>query len=160
VPIQLVPDADYHLQNHVAGILVLRLPADSDGRVRLGFTPGAARVEPWNGRVEMPGVSLTHDARHQGGFPAPITFADGKVFDSLRWNDRLFHRPSGSFSPTADCQAKVTLISQGPLCRAVRVAGRYVQTNGQAPPSRRLPLKTSTAMPQANPQSPRSNPCP
>ncbi len=135
VPIQLVPDADYDAQRHVAGTLVLRLPADSDGRVRLRFTPAAARMEAWNGRVEMPGVSLTHDAKRQGGFPAQITFADGKVFDSLRWNDRLFHRPSGSFSPAADPQAKVTLVSRGLLCTAVRVTGRYVQANGKAPPS-------------------------
>ena len=71
----------------------------------------------------------------QGGFPSQITFADGKVFDSLRWNDRLYHRRSGSFSPTADRQAKVSLVSQGPLCTAVRVTGRYVQANGKAPPS-------------------------
>ena len=135
VPIQWVPDDDYHPQNHVAGTLVLRLPADSDGRVRLAFKPWAARPEPWNGRVEMPGVRLTHDAKRQGGFPAQITFADGKVFDSLRWNDRLHDRQLGSFSPTTDPQAKVILVSRGPLCTAVRVSGRYLQAAGKAPSS-------------------------
>ena len=44
VPIQLVPDADYDAEKHIVGTLVLRLPADSDGRVRLGFTPGVAKM--------------------------------------------------------------------------------------------------------------------
>ncbi len=180
VPIQLVPDADYDALKHVAGTLVLRLPADSDGRVRLRFTAGAARMERWNGRVQMPGArtgegtvassdvgrianpsshqadlpdglpirptgkptllvspgaSLVHDAKRQGGFPSQISFADGKVFDSLRWNDRLYDPQLGAFSPVADPQANVTLVSQGPLCTAVRVIGCYVQASGKAPSS-------------------------
>ena len=115
VPIQLVPDADYDAEKHIVGTLVLRFPAASDGRVRLGFTPGVAKMVPWNGRVEMRGVSLTHDAKRQGGFPSQITFADGKVLDSLRWNDRLYHRQLGGFSSAADPQAKVTLVAKGPL---------------------------------------------
>jgi hypothetical protein len=135
VPIQLVPDADYDAEKHVVGTLVFRLPAHNDGRVWLGFTSGVAEMEPWNGLVAMPGVNLTHDARRQGGFPSQITFADGKTFDSLRWNDRLYHRQLGGFSPAADPQAKVTLMAKGPLSTAVRVAGRYVQAEGKAPPS-------------------------
>lgn len=135
VPIQLVPDADYDAEKHIVGTLVLRFPAASDGRVRLGFTPGVAKMVPWNGRVEMRGVSLTHDAKRQGGFPSQITFADGKALDSLRWNDRLYHRQLGGFSSAADPQAKVTLVAKGPLSTAVRVTGRYMQAGGKAPPS-------------------------
>jgi hypothetical protein len=135
VPIQLVPDADYDAEKHVAGTLILHLPAASDGRVRLVFTPGPAKMEPWNGRVAMRCASLTHDAKRQGGFPSQIAFADGKTLDSLRWNDRLYDPQLGVFSPAADPQAKVTLVAKGPLATAVRVTGRYVQADGKAPPS-------------------------
>ena len=43
--------------------------------------------------------------------------------------------PIGLVRPAADLQAKVTLVSRGPLCTAVRVTGRYVQADGKAPPS-------------------------
>jgi hypothetical protein len=135
VPIQLVPDVDYDAEKHVAGTLVLRLPASSDGRVRLAFTSGGTKMEAWSGRVAMPGASLVHDAKRQGGFPSQISFADGKALDNLLWNDRLYDRQRGAFSPAADPQAKVTLVAKGPLCTAVRVAGRYVQAGGKAPPS-------------------------
>ena len=136
VPIQLVPDADYRCRRSTLPALwsfAFRRPATAV--CGLSSRPARRKMESWNGRVEMPGVSLVHDARRQGGFPSQITFADGKVFDSLRWNDRLYDRQLGGFSPTADPQAKVTLVSQGPLCTAVRVAGRYVQADGKAPPS-------------------------
>jgi len=133
VPIQLVPDADYDAATHVAGTVILRLPADSDGRVRIAGTGQAPKPEPWNGRVEMPGVSVVHDAQRQGGFPTPITFADGKVFNSLRWNDRLYDKQQGAYNLAADTQARVVLVSRGPLCTAVRVSGRYVQAGGKVP---------------------------
>ena len=135
VPVQLVPAEDYDAQKHVAGTLILQLPSGSDGRVRLKFTGAAAKAEPWDGHVNMPAASLRHDPARQGGFPSEIKFADGNVFDSLHWNDRLYHRQLGSFSPTADRQAKVTLLAKGPLCTAVRVAGRFVQPGGKAPAS-------------------------
>lgn len=132
---QWVPGVTYEPQTRLTGTLVMQLPSNTSGRVRLKFSSTVARPEAWDGRVQMLGVTLTHDAKRQGGFPSRIQFADGTVFDSLRWNDRLFDRKLGSFSPTADRDAKVTLVSKGPLCTAVRVVGRYLRPDGKAPQS-------------------------
>ena len=100
--------------------------------------PARPRRTAWDGRVEMPGVRLTQDAQRQGGFPTQITFADGKVFDSLRWNDRLFDRRLGWFSPAADLQAKVgpgfagAALHGRPRCRALRSGRRQVAPLGAA----------------------------
>lgn len=129
IPLQLIPDADFDPQKRIAGTVVLRLPKESDGRVRVRFT--AVRPEdnkPWDGQVSTRQLTLRHDAKKLGGFPSQLTFTTtGKVLDKLRWNERLHHRELGSYSLTADQEAKVERISQGPLCTAVRVRARYLQ---------------------------------
>ena len=114
-------------------------PASAGGQRR----PCPAPLCPWRGQggaLERQGGdvgarSLTHDARRQGGFPSQIAFTDGKVFDSLRWGDRLYHRQLGGFSLAGDPQAKTTLVSRGPLCTAVRVTGRTSRPAARRPPS-------------------------
>lgn len=137
VPLQLIPDADFNPSERIAGTVVLRLPKGSDGRLRLKFTaPRPENNKPWDGQVATRQVMLRHDPRKLGGFPSQLRFTStGKVFDNLRWHDRLHHRELGSYQLTSDSEAKVERISHGPLCTAVRVRARYVQASGKWPAS-------------------------
>ena len=134
VPCQFLPDEDFDVRSRATGLLLVQLPAGSDGQLRLSFTPTPAKTEAWDGHVQLPGATLRHDAKRQGGFPTEITFADGKRLDHLRWNDRLHDPKLGGFNPTSDPEAKVRLVGRGPLGTLVRVVSRYLQ-GGKAPAS-------------------------
>lgn len=137
IPVQLVPDVDFDPQQRIAGTVVLRLPQGSDGQVRVRFAAvPPVDDKPWDGRVLTPQFTLRHDPTTAAGFPSQLTFtATGKVFDGLRWNDRLYHRDLGGSLLATDPEVKVERISQGPLCTAVRLRARYLLPNGKAPAS-------------------------
>ncbi|MGA2496964.1 MAG: DUF6259 domain-containing protein [Tepidisphaeraceae bacterium] len=134
VPLQFVPDADFHAVDRVAGTIVAQLPKPGQTRLKLEFGSGKP-VEPptgigeaWKGSVTTPTYTIDHDRGHQGGLPWRITFRDsGKVFDSIRWNNRLHHRQQGSFCVCDDPHPQIERIAAGPICTVVRVTGRFVQ---------------------------------
>jgi hypothetical protein len=134
VPLQLIPDADFEAGNRVAGMLVARLARPGPARLRLSFGSGPSPVaapatpEGWNGKVITPAATFEHDARRQGGLPWRITFrASGKVFDSIRWNNRLHHQQAGSYCCCDDPEPRLERLASGPLCTVVRTQGRFVQ---------------------------------
>ncbi|HPA17677.1 MAG TPA: DUF6259 domain-containing protein [Verrucomicrobiae bacterium] len=137
VPVQMVPAPESDGTGCLVGTLFLRLPAGGDGRLRLKFTGGKAEAKPgaWGGEVRLPGASVLHDPKRQGGFPSRITFRDGKSIEGFRWNDRLFDRVLGSFGIANDSGARVERLSQGPLGTVIRVEGRYQRADGNAPAS-------------------------
>lgn len=137
IPVQLVPDVDFDPKERIAGILALRLPKGSDGRVRVQFAAAVPEDDkPWDGQVSTSQFTLRHDPKRAGGFPSQVKFtATGKAFDGLRWNDRLHHRELGGYLLAADRKAKVERISQGPLCTAIRLWARYRQPDGRQPDS-------------------------
>ena len=135
VPIQLIPDEDFQSQNHCSGTVVIQLPPASDGRVRLKIASTAVPTKPWDGIVRLPGVSLRHDAKQQGGFPSEINSPMERSSTSCDGTIACIDRALGWVQPDRRSPANVTVVSRGPLCTAVRVTGRYVQANGKAPPS-------------------------
>ncbi|MFI5379025.1 MAG: DUF6259 domain-containing protein [Tepidisphaerales bacterium] len=139
VPLQFVPDADFHAVDRVAGTIVARLAKPGPTHLKLGFQPGKPAGPPggeqWQGSVTTPAYTIEHDPKRQGGLPWRITFRDsGKVFDSIRWNNRLHHRQQGSFCVCDDPQPLVERVAAGPLCTVVRVRGHFVQ-GGKQPAS-------------------------
>ena len=129
VPFQFIPDPDFHPPQHAAGTAVLQLPEGSDGRIRLSFSNAtSAPPTPFDGTVRTKHCEVLHTGDKLGGFPAKITFADsGKVFDSLRWHDRTYHKEQGGYRLIDDREAKVERVATGPLCTVVRVSGRYMR---------------------------------
>ena len=89
-----------------------------------------------DGTVSTGAYVVKHDAKKQGGLPSTITFpATGKVFDDLRWNDRVYDREKGWFGVASDPEPSVELVSKGPLATVVRVRARYVNSSGKRPAS-------------------------
>ncbi len=138
VPLQFIPDADFNSSNHIAGTVVARFPRPGPARLKLHFGTGApAAANPgtagaWDGRVVGKDSAAEHDAARQGGLPWRITFQNsGRVFDSLRWNNRLHHRERGGYCVCDDPHPSVERVAAGPLCTVVRVKGRYVQGEKQ-----------------------------
>ena len=140
IPFQFVPDADFDPQIRVAGTVVLRLPEGSRGRLRLRLKPDASDGGPakaWDGTVETPAFVVTHTAEKLGGLPSRIEFASsGKVFDTLRWHDRTYHRELGGFNVINDPEPTVELVADGPLCTVVAVDARYMRVDGTRPESK------------------------
>lgn len=138
VPAQLIPAAfDEPGGRRLAGTLVTRLPAGSDGRLRLHFgEPGpTAKNHEWDGQVRLRGATINHDAAKQSGFPSRIIFADGETAEGFHWNDRLFDKARGSYGLIFDPAAKVERLAEGPIGTVVRVTCRYLDSRGVAPPS-------------------------
>jgi hypothetical protein len=137
VPCQFVPDPGFDSAQHVGGTVVLKLPSDSSGRLRLvlqGTEQGTS--EPFNGTVRTKNYEVVHNAAKLGGLPSKITFTEsGKVFDSLRWHDRTHHKEQGGYRLIDEREAKVERIATGPLCTVVRVTGRYMR-GAEQPASR------------------------
>ncbi len=129
LPVQFAPDA----ANSAAGILIMRLPPGGKAEVRLDFKgPKPAEPKPWDGTVTTGSFTAAHDAKRMGGLPWQFSFPKTKkVFDTVRWNDRLHHAELGSFQLRDDTDAKVELVSQGPLATVVRVRARYMQGKRQ-----------------------------
>lgn len=140
IPFQFVPDADFDPQTRLAGTVVLRLPEGGRGRLRLRLKPKVsddAPAEAWDGTVRTPSFLVTHTGEKLGGLPSRIEFASsGKVFDTLRWHDRTFHRELGGFNVIHDLKPSVELVADGPLCTAVEVDARYTRTDGSPPESK------------------------
>lgn len=140
IPFQFVPDADFDPQTRLAGTVVLRLPEGGRGRLRLRLKPKVSDDDPaeaWDGTVRTPSFLVTHTGEKLGGLPSRIEFASsGKVFDTLRWHDRAFHRELGGFNVIHDLKPSVELVADGPLCTAVEVDARYTRTDGSPPESK------------------------
>lgn len=127
VPMQFVPDADFDANERISGTAVLRLPPGAGGSVRLVFGAEARKETEGATVVSTPFYQVAHTPGKQGGLPSKITFPKtGKVFESLRWYDRAYHRQQGAFRLADDPDPKIETISAGPLCTVVRVSGRFM----------------------------------
>ncbi|HIQ23054.1 MAG TPA: hypothetical protein EYH34_17655 [Planctomycetes bacterium] len=139
VPFQFVPAADYDPKNRIKGKAIFLFADEPPGRVLLSILAGDAAPDvdaSWDGIVELPELVVTHDAGRMGGLPSRLVFkGSGKVFDSFRWNDRVYDRQLGWFGLANDPQPEVERVSCGPLCTVVRVRARYVDSAGKQPPS-------------------------
>ena len=115
IPFQFVPDVDFDPQTRVAGTVILQLPEGRLGRLRLRLKPDAADDGPakaWDGIIATPSFKATHTAEKLGGLPSRIEFtSSGKVFDTLRWHDRTYHRELGGFNVIHDPRPAVELVA-------------------------------------------------
>jgi hypothetical protein len=129
--LQFIPDADFDPQQQVRGVLVAQLPGGGSARLTLRFDAGEATAVTAHTSVETAGFQIVHDPSVQGGLPSRLTFrGTGKTLGSIRWQDRMYDPQRGAFRLAEDSTARVTRIAEGPLCTAVRVAGRFVQAGG------------------------------
>jgi len=131
------------------GTLSLLLPASAETRrvrLYLGTSPfpiagqpeRSVRVQTENGRVVVSNehYAVIHDPTKMGGLPSRIEFrGTGKVFDTFNLNDRLHDPQMGGFLLRNDTKPSVEVLARGPLRGVVRVRARYVQAEGQQPPS-------------------------
>ena len=136
IPFQFVPGADYHPLKRIAGTVILRLPEPGSARVQLEFGKLDVEASLWDGTVTTPDFVVTHDPKLSGGLPSRIAFPEsGKVFESLKWNDRVYHREKGWFGLSADPNPEVKQVSGGSLCTVIRVKARYTSASGGQPDS-------------------------
>jgi hypothetical protein len=134
VPFQFVPDADFDAKSRATGTVVCKLAPGGPAELRLTVAEGL-RQPAWDGTVSTSEFTAAHDPKRQGGLPWKFTFAkSGKVLEGFRWNNRVHHRESSSWSLCDDPQATVERASAGPLCHVVRARAHFVQ-RGKRPPS-------------------------
>ena len=131
VPVQFIPDADFDASHHVTGMLVARWAKPGLARLKLTLpagNPTGTAPKPaaaWSGQVTTPSYTVEHDPKHQGGLPWRFTFpGTGKTFDSIRWNNRLYHRQQGGYCVCDDSQPGIERVATGPICTVVRISGR------------------------------------
>ena len=143
VPAQFIPGiADARMSTGSAvsarGLLILKLPPGSGPIVRLQFDgPLPPDDSSFDGSVAALGFSVRHQAGTMGALPRHITFADGgKQFSEFAWNDRVHHEQLGGFLLRHDDQARLDLVSPGPLCTVIRTTASYKRPDGTQPPSR------------------------
>lgn len=138
IPFQFVPDVTFDAQNRFAGLVILRLPENSSGRVRLRFSEESAASESnWDGTVRTPHIVTRHNAKVQAGFPAEFQFVkEGKTVRVTHWAERVHDPQLGSFLLSADSDAVVERLGEGPLCTVVRVRAKYRSPSGKEPPGR------------------------
>ncbi len=135
IPLQFVPDPDFDGTSRARGMLVLRPHGAGPQRLRVTFEAAEDANQTWDGSIQGPGYSVLHTAGRAGGMPSRIVFSEGgKVVETMHWNNRLYHQDLGGFLLTEDPEASVELVSDGPLCRVVRVRGHYMRS-GQRPAS-------------------------
>lgn len=148
LPAQFVPDPD----RSERGVLVVRWEVGASNRAYLDFAApspaaassrasGSGTTEPRGfaitrpTEVRTPWYTVLHDPRRMGGLPAEWTFGGSRQkFESLLWNDRLYHREHGQFWLRHDPEPKVERIADGPLVTVMRVSSRYTQP-GRPPPA-------------------------
>jgi len=142
VPAQFVPASDYDPTARMAGTLILELPAGGDASLRISFDKGETsdgRVDtnqPFDGVVATNSFRTGHNSAKMGGLPGRFDFVEsGKVFESFRWNDRVYDPETGSFNLSNDPQPVIQRVSTGPLATVVRVRSRYMQSGGKHPDS-------------------------
>lgn len=137
VPAQLVVDPDFDARERIVGLLVAQLPRGGDWQLRLTTDGDVARKPTdWSGIIETPFYRIEHKANRMGGLPSRIEFPQsGKVFDSLRWNDRCYDPAAGGCYLRDDPQPRIELLSQGPVGTAVRTAAEYRYSAGNRPAS-------------------------
>ncbi len=70
--------------------------------------------------TETPVYRITQNINAQGGLPSKIEFkTTGRLLETHRWYDRL-HHPDCSMSIADSKEVKLSLLSDGPICRVVR----------------------------------------
>jgi hypothetical protein len=134
VPFQFVPNANYDPQSSITGFIVARLSPDKVSHLKLEF--GSTSVRPASPpSIETSHYTIFHNPQ-RGGLPAKVIFAaTGKVFKGFRWQDRVYHKELGGFTLQNDTAASIEYIAVGPLCTAVRVKAKYVNSAGKPPAS-------------------------
>lgn len=137
VPLQFVPEIDFNPTNHVVGMLIGCFPQPGKVELRLDFAPANEREagNAWDGRINGPGYTAEHNLKRQGGLPWRITFSQGKVLDSFRWNNRVYHQKEKSFYLCDDREASMERVATGSLCTVIRLKGRFVE-GGRHPDSK------------------------
>jgi hypothetical protein len=135
VPAQFVPEADFHLPAHAAGVVVLALPREGESIVRLTFSPempAEKGVREYTARGN--GFVLGFAKARLAGLPSRVTFSrTGKQFENFAWNDRLYDPEAGQFWLRCDAGSTLSVVSEGALCTVVRVHARYCQPDGKRP---------------------------
>jgi len=132
VPFQFIPDVDFDPQKSITGFVITRLSSKNDSELKLEFG-----CEPNSriglGPIETRYYTIFHDP-NRGGLPTKIVFRKtGKVFDNFRWQDRVHHKRLGSFTLQNGKAASVECLATGPLCTAIRVKARYVNSEAKPP---------------------------
>ncbi|MBL7145645.1 MAG: hypothetical protein ISS76_15520 [Phycisphaerae bacterium] len=134
-PFQFIPDADFNSQKSITGFIIARLSPNKKSELKLEF--GSKAEQPVRSQpIDTPYYTIFHDPK-RGGLPTKVVFRKtGKVFDNFRWQDRVHHRELGGFTLQNDKAASVEYLTTGPLCTAVRIKAKYVNSKGKPPASK------------------------
>lgn len=108
-----------------------------------GRAASADEPEPLE-KVELtlPAGKITQIANKGGGFPTSVTLASGQKIDGISFGDRLYDADTGAenrafggpWNLSADPNAALSIISDGPAATVVRQRARFMRGSA-APPS-------------------------
>jgi hypothetical protein len=132
VPAQFIPSPDFNPHTNVRGRALVRFPRGGDHRLELHAGPGREMMpKSWDGVVDGRSFTLRHGAK-AGGFPVEIQYKrSGKVYDTIRFNDRVHSSDVGSFHLRNDAGATMEKLSDGPLATVIRTSAEYIQDPGK-----------------------------
>ncbi|MGD8500529.1 MAG: DUF6259 domain-containing protein, partial [Phycisphaerales bacterium] len=135
VPFQFLPEPAFDPEENITGLIVTRLIPNRVNYLKLEFGAESEEQPARSYSVKTPHCVVVHEPT-KGGLPTKITFrATGKVFDDFRWQERVHHEKLGGFTLQNDKIASVERIARGPLCTAMRIRTRYVDSGGKSPAS-------------------------
>ena len=129
-----VPDNSYISDR---GTFVAVLPDDVPKgkpiRLRLENTQGYADIKRANFIYPFTATGastkIVFDKERQGGLPSSITFADGKMLDTMKWFDRLHDPDTGSCNITNVAYNYPVVIEERPFLQVVPAWMNFQGTN-------------------------------
>ena len=107
------------------------------GKIPLSDAAPQKKIE-----IKRSNFTLTQQSDKKGGFPSNIKFVSGHQLNSMDWGDRLFDNNNasdnkgfeGAWTLTGDKRAELKILSDGPVCTAVRQTVKFIR-GGANPPS-------------------------
>lgn len=141
-----------HTFEKKSGWLVCKFPKnlveESQKKIlKVNFHPGSEqKITPKitkTIKIETPAWKTVMQADRQAGFPSKIEFASGFVLHPVTWKDRIHDADRspdnskflGSWNLSWDKKADLKLVAENDLCSVVRQHIRYVNRQGNTPPS-------------------------
>ncbi|MDO5580860.1 MAG: DUF6259 domain-containing protein [Planctomycetia bacterium] len=82
--------------------------------------------------------TIRFQAGSQGGFPSRLEFGQtGTIHEpgSFFWEDRIYRKDLAGYNLRLDKQAKIDLVSDGPVCTVIRSRAKFINYNGKTPES-------------------------
>jgi hypothetical protein len=147
IPSQWVPDPAYDGRANFKGTLLLFLPNQRSAELKVtvktdavaakgtaasGNGVGDFKEEKW---FKTRDASISFDPRSGSLFPNGLQYkGETNPIRQFEWSDRVYNRTDGAFFLRNDNNARLSVVSDGPLATIVRGWARYLGDNAKPAP--------------------------